>query len=203
MAAVQWPFLVCLALLADPVVSLALGPQWSPAAPLVRIMAIASMILFPAFMTFPVLVSIGRIRDTLAASLISLPPSMLVVCAAAFLGTEALAASLFITGPLQVYVAMHFIRRHVPFAWKELGAVLGKSVAITLSTAAAPGAAVVLAGFRFDLPVSVMFVSGLGAAAGWIAGVFLTGHPLSMELRSAILTVFRLVENSTFFQKPM
>ena len=62
MSAVQWPALIMLSLLADPVVHILLGPQWGAVPPLVRIMALANMALVPAMLTFPVLVSAGRIR---------------------------------------------------------------------------------------------------------------------------------------------
>ncbi len=182
MTAVQWPFLVCLALLADPFVNLVLGEQWSGAAPLVRLLALASGSIAPAFLTFPVLVSIGRIKDTLTASLISLPPSMAVVCAAVFLGPEALAASLFITGPLQVYVAMRVIRRHLRFSWADVMEAVARPVVITACAAVAPGGVVLVTGFRPDLPFVALMTAGLGAAAGWIVGLFATGHPLAAEL---------------------
>ncbi|MFN4129915.1 MAG: oligosaccharide flippase family protein, partial [Paracoccaceae bacterium] len=70
MSAFQWPALVMLALLADPVVDILLGPQWQAGPPLVRIMALALMALAPAFMTYPLLVSAGHIRAALLASLI-------------------------------------------------------------------------------------------------------------------------------------
>src|SRR5690606_27961034 len=54
--AVQWPFLVCLALLADPLVDLLLGTQWAGVAPLVRIIAVAWLSMFPAMLTYPLLV---------------------------------------------------------------------------------------------------------------------------------------------------
>ena len=82
MAAVQWPILLLVALLAEPIVAVVLGEQWHAAAPLTRVMAIGSMALAPAFLTFPVLVALGRVRDTLAASLISLPPSALLMVSA-------------------------------------------------------------------------------------------------------------------------
>jgi O-antigen/teichoic acid export membrane protein len=65
---VQWPFLICLALLADPAVRLLLGARWSDTAPLVRIIALAWLAMTPAFLTYPVLVAAGRIKDTLTAS---------------------------------------------------------------------------------------------------------------------------------------
>ncbi len=185
MTAVQWPFLVVLALLADPVVHLLLGSQWMAAAPLVRIIALASLCLFPAFMTYPVLVAVGRVKDTLTTSLITLPISIALVFAAAHIGLAAVAASMFLTAPFQVYVALRFIRRHVPFAWGDLAAATWKSAVTTLGAAAAPAAAIALTGFRFDLSVPVMLVTGAGAAIGWMVGLSLTGHPLLAELRGA------------------
>lgn len=189
MTALQWPFLLCLALLADPTVRVLLGPQWSGAAPLVRILALASLCLFPTFMTQPVLVSIGRVRDTLVIGLITVPPSLAAIFAAAFFGLEAVAASLFVTAPFQVYVALRFIRRHIPFAWHDLLAATRKSALVALCAAAAPAATVVLAGFRFDLSLPELAAAGTGAALGWSAGLFATGHPLQTEVRRAVFTL--------------
>jgi O-antigen/teichoic acid export membrane protein len=178
----QWPVLVCLALLADPAVRVLLGVQWAEAVPVVRIMALALLVMFPAFLTYPMLIALGRVKDTLIASLISLPPSMILVSAATFLGLEAVAASLFLTAPFQVYVALRFIRRQVPFTWTELGRAVRKGVAVTLCAAIAPAAAVGLAEFRFDLSVSAGAMAGVGAAAGWLVGLYLTDHPLLTEI---------------------
>jgi O-antigen/teichoic acid export membrane protein len=178
---VQWPVLACLALLADPVVRVFLGAQWAEVAPLVRIIALASLAMFPAFLTYPILVALGRVKDTLIASLVSLPPSFALMFAAAFLGLEAVAASLLLTAPFQVYVALRFIRRQVPFTWGELGAAVRKGMMVTLCAAAAPAAAVALAGFGLSVPAGA--AAGIGAAAGWLVGLCLTDHPLLAEIR--------------------
>jgi O-antigen/teichoic acid export membrane protein len=182
--ALQWPFLACIVLLADPVVMALLGEQWMGVAPVLRIMALAWLSLFPAFMTYPVLVSLGRVKDTLSASLISLPPSVAVVSGASFIGLEAVAASLFLTAPFQVYVALRFIRQQVPFAWRELAAATYKSALVALCAAVPPAVMVVLAGFRFDLSVLAMVIAGIGAAISWAAGLSMTKHPLLAEARA-------------------
>jgi O-antigen/teichoic acid export membrane protein len=183
--ALQWPFLLCIALLANPIVKVVLGEQWMDVAPLLRIMALAWLFLFPAFMTYPVLVSLGRVKDTLTASLISLPPSIAVISGAAFIGLEAVAASLFLTAPFQVYVALWFIRRQVPFRWRELLDAVRNSALVGLCAAVAPAVTVALAGFRFDLSVLAMVLAVAGAAIGWAGGLLLTGHPLLAEARGA------------------
>jgi O-antigen/teichoic acid export membrane protein len=113
MSAVQWPMLLCIALLADPLVLLLYGGQWTEVPPLVRILALAALPLFPAFMTYPTLVAMGRIRDTLTLTLISVPPSIAITFAASFLGIEAVAAAQFVNAPLQVAVALWFVRRAI------------------------------------------------------------------------------------------
>lgn len=184
--ALQWPFLLCLALLADPIVGLLLGPQWQAVAPLVRIIALASLCLFPAFLTYPLLVAVGRVRDTLTMSLITVPASLVLLFAASFFGLEAVAASLFIAAPLQVYVALAFVRRQVRFAWGELALAVRKSAVVALAATAVPAAMVVLAGFRFDLSFPEAAIAGVGAILGWLAGLAITGHPLAGEISSAI-----------------
>jgi O-antigen/teichoic acid export membrane protein len=175
------------ALLADPIVRLVLGGQWLAAAPLVRIMALASLTMFPAFLTYPMLVSLGHMKDVFIASLISLPPNALMILVAAKFGLHAVAASMFLTAPLQVYIALRFVRRRVPFTWGEMFAATLKSAVVTLTTALAPAAAVAYSGFRFDLSPPVTFVTGIGAIVGWFAGLRITGHPLMAdELQDAM-----------------
>jgi len=188
--------LVCLALLANPVVLVLLGPQWTEVPRLVRMMALGSLCLFPAFMTYPLLVSIGRIRDTVTMSLISLPPSLVIIAAASFLGLEWVAAAQFINAPLQVYVALSFIRRHLDIRWANIGAAVQSSAVVTACAAAPPLGAVALSGFRFDVPVHMMIAVAPVAAAAWVAGLRLTNHPLYAELAVGARAIVRWLSPS-------
>ena len=67
-AAIQWPFLIFLALMADPIIRIWLGPTWMEIVPLVRMLCIASLSLFAACLTYPVLVAVGRVNDALTSS---------------------------------------------------------------------------------------------------------------------------------------
>jgi O-antigen/teichoic acid export membrane protein len=184
MTALQWPILICLAILAEPAVRLLLGPQWMETTPLVRIMALASMSLFPAFLTYPVLVAAGAVRDTFVSSLLSIPPSLLLIYLAAGHGLQAVAATQFITGPLQVYVALWFIRRHVAFGWSEFARPLLTSGVVALCSGAPAAAIIVAEGFPHDLPLATALLAAAAAAAGWLCGLLATAHPLVAELRS-------------------
>jgi O-antigen/teichoic acid export membrane protein len=187
-SALQWPTFVCLAILADPAVRLLLGSQWEASIPLVRIMALGSLFLFPAFLTYPTLVAAGAIRDALISSLISIPPSLLLICLASRHGLQAVAATQFITGPLQVYVAVRFTRRHVPFTWGEFFAPVLRSAVIAVCAAAPAGLVIALSEFRLDLGFAAMAASCIGAGVGWLFGVWITRHPFLAELqRFAVL----------------
>jgi O-antigen/teichoic acid export membrane protein len=182
MAAVYVPAMVCLALLAEPVVGILLGPQWGEVPTLVRLMAMGLVWLFPAFLTYPVLVTVGRIRDTLISSLISIPPSILLIAAAAPHGITAVAAVSIVTGPLQAFVAVSFVRRHVGFAWGEILRAVAPGAVATVGAAAGIVAVMSLLGFRTALSFGEMLIAMLAAGSGWLAGLWLGGHPLIGEL---------------------
>jgi O-antigen/teichoic acid export membrane protein len=184
MAVVHVPAMVCLALLAEPVVRILLGPQWGEVPTLVRLMAMGLIWLFPAFLTYPMLVTLGRIRDTLVSSLISIPPSILLIAVAAPHGIMAVAAVSLVTGPLQAFVAVSFVRRHIGLAWAEILRAAAPGMAATIGAATGIVAVMSLLGFRTTLSFGEMLVAILAAGLGWLAGLWLSGHPLIGELRS-------------------
>lgn len=187
MSGIQWPALIMLSLLADPLVYVLLGPQWENVPPLARIMAIAMMALVPSFMTFPLLVASGRIRDALIASLISLPVSVAVIVAAARFGLTTVAASLLLIAPLQMAVALFFVRRAIDLHWSDLCRASSASAAIALATALIPGVVVLTSPTGFDLGWFPTVIAILGGSTGWLVCVHLTRHPLNREI-SGILS---------------
>jgi O-antigen/teichoic acid export membrane protein len=192
MSALQWPILLCLALLAEPAVLILYGEQWLEVASLARIMALAAIVRFPAFMTYPTLVAVGRVRDTLWMSLITLPPSMVLIYVASPFGLEAVAATQFISAPVQVFVAVSFVGRRIGVSWGEIAKAVGRSVVVALCSAAAPAAVVVWqGGFSFSISHPALAFAVAGAAVGWLAGLVLSKHPLLEELGSGMKLVRR------------
>ncbi|MBP1806816.1 oligosaccharide flippase family protein [Rubellimicrobium aerolatum] len=182
MSAVQWPALLMLALLADPVVQVLLGSQWGQVPPLVRLLALAAMTLAPAFMTYPLLVATGHIRYALYATFLSLPPAAAILVLAAHHGLTAVAASAFVTAPLQMLIALLFIRRAIGMPWKELGRASMTSLAITAATVAIPLAVVGTSPTGLDLDWGRTVLAVLGGALGWGIALRLARHPLLAEV---------------------
>ncbi|WP_048708543.1 oligosaccharide flippase family protein [Microvirga massiliensis] len=197
LSCVQWPAFLCLALLAGPVVRLLLGEQWDAAAPVLRMLALASLVMAPAPLTYPVLVASGHIRDTLTSSVISLPISACIVTAAALHGAGTVAASMLIILPLQVGVAMALIRRRLDLSWNEIAASVRRSAAVTLLTASVPATCLAVGGPWADLQSSLLFLAVVGSMLAWLAGLCLTAHPLLAELRIAAEGFHRLVQLNT------
>ena len=182
MSAVQWPTLIMLALLARPVVEVMLGQQWIEAAPLVRMISLAMMALAPSFMTFPILVAAGRVQDTLWMSLISLPPSVLLLIGASTFGLEAVAASMFIVAPMQMAVAFSFVRRAIGVTVAEMKAASRDSMLLALGTALIPVLIVSTSDGGFALGWIETAGAVLGGAAGWLVTLVLVRHPIRSEL---------------------
>jgi O-antigen/teichoic acid export membrane protein len=191
MTAVQWPVLIMLSLLAGPVVDILLGPQWGAVPPLVRVMALANMALAPAVLTFPVLVAAGRVGDALWATLISLPPSFAIVIGAAFVNLEAVAASLLVVAPLQMFVAYLFIRRAIGIGWADLVRAARDSACLALGAALAPIVVVATSSTGFSLGWLQTAMAVAGGAAGWAAALMLVDHPLKKEIGGILLSVAR------------
>jgi O-antigen/teichoic acid export membrane protein len=185
LTAAQWPFLTFMALMAEPIVRIWFGTGWIEVVPLVRMLCLASLALFAACLTYPVLVAVGRVRDTLTSSLISLPPSLLVIFVASFFGIWAVAASAFLTLPFQAAVAIYFISRQLALSWAGLVRATLKSGIVTACSCVGVMVSVAFNDFSFALPAFGFLTAAIIGLTGWWLGLVITGHPLLAQLRLA------------------
>ena len=192
LSAVQWPFLIFMAIMARPIILLWLGPTWLEVVPLVQLLCIGNLALFAACLTYPVFVAGGRVQDALISSLISLPPSLLVIFGASFLGVHAVAASALVTLPFQAAVAFYFLGRQLGLRPAEFVRTLWRSGAVT---------ALVIAGVSICTALTeagdLTSVAGLASAsfvAGlcWWLGLMVTGHPLLQQFHYAAAGLARM-----------
>lgn len=184
--ALQWPALILLAIFADPVVPILLGHQWTAVVPLVRIISIALLAWFPAYLTHPTLVACGGIRDTLTSSLISLPISALILAAAARYGLYAVALSTLITMPLQVVIAVYFVRRRLLLSWLEIFFALRRSIVVAALSGIGPlllHAAASRSSWAENL--GPVLLGAFVALLGWYVGASMVRHPILSELQRA------------------
>jgi O-antigen/teichoic acid export membrane protein len=180
----HWPFLICMAVMAKPIIFVWLGPSWLEVVPLIRLLCVGYLSLFAACLTYPVLVAAGSVRDTLLSSLISLPPSLLIIFAASFFGVEAVAASAMLTLPFQAAVAIHFVSRHLDLRLADIIRSTRKSGVVAFCTGAAVAICASLVEHGLVGPVAGIFIAGTAAAAAWLAALVAVQHPLLPEVKA-------------------
>jgi O-antigen/teichoic acid export membrane protein len=185
LAVLQWPFLIFVAMMAWPIVWIWLGSTWIEVVPLLRLLCVASLSLFAACLTFPTLVAVGRVRDALIASLISLPPSLFAIYIASLFGVTAVAASALLTLPFQAAVAIYFISRHLAFGVADLFHASLKSAIVTACTVAGLLLALAITQFSDAHAIFELIVASICASVGWWLGLIVVKHPLLVQIRSA------------------
>lgn len=192
--ALHWPALLVVAVLAHPIVDILLGQQWQPVAPLVQVIAIASLFSFSFEMNYPVLVAVGAIRDLFYRSLIIFPVSAALMTAAILLGgLQGAAWSTMLIVPFHAFVSLQFVRRRLAMGWAEIAGAVWKSGVVALVSALGPLAAVVAAGFSFELSIGQAIVAGILAMVCWLGGLVLTRHPLFAEIMKTIPVIRRAI----------
>ncbi|WP_454630057.1 oligosaccharide flippase family protein [Bradyrhizobium cenepequi] len=185
----HWPFLIFMAVMAKPIILVWLGPSWLEVVPLVRLLCIAQLSLFAACLTYPVLVAVGSVRDTLLSSLISLPPSLLIIFAASFFGVEAVAASALLTLPFQAAVAIYYVGRHLDLRLADFVQATQKSGMVALCICATAAACATLVEHGLIGPVAGIFVACATIGVVWLAALFAVQHPLLQELKAPVSRV--------------
>jgi O-antigen/teichoic acid export membrane protein len=180
--AVQWPSLILLGLLADPLVNLLLGRQWLAVAPLLRILCVAAAFSFPWALQYPVLVAVGAVKllPRLVASQALL--NTLAVGLTAKYGLQAVAWGLVVTLPVNAFVAVAFARRYLGFQWLEFVLAVRRSAALSFLSCLGPIALILTVGGSQNLSIGEVLIALSLSAVGWGAGLWVARHPLRHEL---------------------
>ncbi|MDE5452797.1 oligosaccharide flippase family protein [Bradyrhizobium sp. CSA112] len=184
LSVLQWPSLLFIALMSDTLILIWLGPTWIDVVPLVRALCIASLSMFAAPLTYPVLVAIGRVQDTLTSSLISLPPSLLITIAASFWGVQAVANVALIVFPFQAAVAIWFVARRLAISPAELMRAVSKSIVVTIFCMASALIGLFIITYSGAGPVVALLSAGFFASAGWLLALIITNHGLVVRMRT-------------------
>ena len=185
LTAVQWPFLIFVAVMSHSIILIWLGPTWIEVVPLIRVLCIGYLALFATSLTYPMLVAVGSVRDALVSSLITLPPSLAIIFGASFFGVYAVAASALVTLPFQAAVAVYFVGRHVAMRPAEFFHSIAKSSIVTLGSSIGSLISATLVEFHIMAPVAGLLLAGVASVSGWWFGLAVTGHPLLPRLQSA------------------
>jgi len=189
--AVVWPALLNIIILAYPIVSVLLGSKWTEAAPLAQIMAAAMLLWFNPSLTGPMLVAAGAIRHTFLLAVVTVSSSITAQLLAAPYGVHAVALTMFVTVPVFVSFSIYLLRLHIPLPLRELAASMSKSAVVAGLSAVGPALVALRAGATSDITVAGGAVAVALSGAGWLAGLWITNHPLLNEAFRARDALFR------------
>lgn len=185
----QWPALLTLAFLADPIVLLVLGPQWRAAIPLVQILSIALLFSFPISLHYPAVVAVGAIRAMPPVVAIQVLAALGLLTLAAEGGLRAAALSMLLVVPFNASLSVLQVRHFIPFSWSSLARALGRSAIVSAAAAAGPAFMAIFGGPDEDMPMALAMAAGMLAGIGGLAGLWVTNHPLLSEMLRAARAV--------------
>jgi O-antigen/teichoic acid export membrane protein len=189
---VQWPAMLTLAVLAEPIVRLVLGSQWLDVVPLLRIVSPALMLSVPIAFQYATLVTVGAVHRLPRLLVVQMTVMTAALWLSAPYGLHAAAWSMYAAMPIVAGLSLLTVRSAIGFAWRELWVALVRSAGVSAMASAGPMAVALLSPAPTSL-VTAAFAVLLGAA-GWGAGLYLLVHPFWREVCRAGAAMRRLLE---------
>jgi O-antigen/teichoic acid export membrane protein len=183
---VQWPGLFLLVLLAEPIVQVLLGPQWTAVVVLVQIIAVAFLANFSQVLGSAVLIAAGHVRDTMLIALLVLPIMALLFFVASLQGLVVAAGSLTAISLIRAVISNAFVCRRLAIGRSEIARPLLRSLTVSALAMIGPLAIVAINDFDLHFGVAVAVVIGAVAVPGWLLGLWATSHPFGAEILRAL-----------------
>ncbi len=163
------------------------GDQWIDAALLLRLIAIGGLFWIIPCVANPLLVALGRVNVILRIQLINQVIAVVGVVVAAMHGIEAVALAVIPISAAHAWVWLHYATGVVSV---RVGSIVRAACVAMIVTAMALTVPAVVIIFGEGLgQVEVLILAAAGAAFGWLAGVFLCGHPLAAEVGRLVLHI--------------
>lgn len=180
--AIALPFYTVLGLMAAPAINVLLGPQWSDAIPILRILCAAAAITSLASLNWVAFQGSGAVRQNLRVHSYTTAVQIACVALAAFHSLAAVAFATVVTSVVQVIVSYIFVRPIVRVSLGDALRATRKSIAATAGAMLVPLYVYLRLtdGSLGDMPI--LLVAALGAGAGWLLSLWMLRHPFLPEI---------------------
>lgn len=179
-----WPFFGVMAVLALPVVRTLYGPNWDTSVPVVQVLCVAGAVSTLAMLAGEVITAHGQIRAVAQIHLVCQPVRVLAILAASPWGLVMVGAALVFAECVTLAVTSILLRRTTGVGFYGVLRATARSALVAACAMVAP-AAIMLAASSGDHHLLTVAFGALGAAAGWLAGVFWTHHPVREHIQQA------------------
>ena len=180
LTATAWPFFGLLALLAPQVIDILLGPQWGEAAPPLRILCLAGLLLPFHALIMPYLVALGIAHRFLPWQAAIQVVKLVLVLAAALRSLELVCVVLVLERAAATILGQRLLFSALgPLPRKLLTDVIA-SACVSVVAIATGAVSISLLGPCAGAVVGIV-VCTAAALPAWLAAVFLLRHPLLQE----------------------
>ncbi len=181
LAAVCWPAFGAMAVLAEPIVGVLLGPQWVDAVGPVRILTLAGLFWPFTKMSMKLFIAMDRIDIHLRVQALTVAATVIGAGIGSFSTLEAVCAGLVVAQFVQVTAVWRGITVGSGESMRMPWSVILRNLALVLSTLAGPVALSLWA----DLPdLAFLGLGVLFGGLGWTATIVATKHRLVDDVRS-------------------
>lgn len=189
--ALSWPFFTFLGVMAYPIIRILYGPQWDAAVPLLQILAISATLKSTFFLAWQLYVALGRIKRQAQLQFTVQTISVGAILLAAPFGLKAICLALIPAALLTSTLHLRFLKTLIGLQLEDIIRATRKSFGVTLLTALAPITVFIGMGNTTGQLWLPLIIAGIGAAAGWFAGIFGLNHEMREEVA---IFAFRLRE---------
>lgn len=184
LTALAWPFFIVMMLLAQPIVRTLYGAQWDASVPLVEILCLAGCISSISLFATQVMVANGQVKNSTYAQLVALPFRVGVVLFASLYDLKMIAISLIVSELIALVIVSWILNNTIKVSPLNLLLATRKSALVALSSSIIP---LIINLFWTGDPAKPwlpLTIGALGAAAGWVSGIFISKHPLAAQIMS-------------------
>ncbi|NNM82136.1 MAG: lipopolysaccharide biosynthesis protein [Burkholderiales bacterium] len=185
--ALGWSLLMFIAVMANPIINLLYGPQWSQSVDITRILCLSAcfyliITLFPAL-----LIATGKRMIVLRLTVINVALQGGLSLVGGSLGLYWMGWGITLASLLISLIWMHVTQKISGFSWHHFRISLWKSAIIALSSMAVP----LLAAFIFrghpDQLVAPLLIGGIGMLVGIMVSARKVAHPLWSEIEQILI----------------
>lgn len=184
---IGWPFFGFAAIMASPIIRILFGPQWDASAPLMRWLCVAGFLGTLTYQCDLFFTAIGRVGAVTRIEIIYQTARIGLIVAAAFYSLQMVAASQVLIYAFSAILYYANLAKYEALKVRALIVDLMPSGVTALTSCIGPAVisifwpAAVLNGF-----VAPFVVATATGGVGWMAGLYLTRHPLWSEIRGVV-----------------
>lgn len=179
---ISWPFFCLLGLMAYPVLRILYGDQWDAAVPVVQFLALCNIINAVTVLAGHVMIAVGAVKLVLYKEIFIQGLRIVLTVACSFHSFEAVAAAQIVVYLAALVINHVYLNRLVGLTVADVAGATGRSLAVTIVSAAAPILVAVLLPASPNALWLPFLLATAGAAAGWLAAVFVFDHPARNEI---------------------